>query len=163
MVALIPCPSPQTAPTRAARYHGRPQHRGISAARWSGPAIAWRDPANTPPSIVSVRAEMASRDFEARLFMGGVKASSDGDLFESVFVSRDDGLGKAWREDCLLRMLVVGMGLFIPEVVANVLDEMGEDEKAWLPLAASITVRMAMYAHDDVFCLDVMMATALNV
>lgn len=35
---------------------------------------------------------MAIRDLDARLFMGGVNAVKD------LFVSRVDGLGRAWRE-----------------------------------------------------------------
>ncbi len=90
-MALTPCPIPQTAPTRAARYHGSPQHRGINAARWSGPAIACNEPAKTPPVMVAVNAEMAVMDWMAILFIGVVK--------HIVFVAARDrivaGLGSA--------------------------------------------------------------------
>lgn len=57
-------------------------------------------------------------------------------------------------------MLVVGMSLVIPDLVevAIVLDEMGEDEKAWVPSAASIRARTARDTHDESFCLDGMIA-----
>ena len=55
-VADTPWPNPQTAPTLAALYHGSPQHRGMSAARWSGPAMAWRDPEKMPPEMTDERA-----------------------------------------------------------------------------------------------------------
>jgi len=64
-VADRPWPRPHKAPTRAARYHGRPQQRGIRAARWSGPAMAWRDPENIPPVTVAVRTESDDESVDA--------------------------------------------------------------------------------------------------
>eukprot|EP00579_Thalassiosira_antarctica_P006848 CAMPEP_0201901098 /NCGR_PEP_ID=MMETSP0902-20130614/53635_1 /ASSEMBLY_ACC=CAM_ASM_000551 /TAXON_ID=420261 /ORGANISM="Thalassiosira antarctica, Strain CCMP982" /LENGTH=160 /DNA_ID=CAMNT_0048434953 /DNA_START=78 /DNA_END=556 /DNA_ORIENTATION=- len=152
IVALTPWPSPQTAPTRAARYQGSPQHRGMSAAKWSGPAMAWRLPAKTPPVMVAVKAE----SWRAMLAMGGVKQAA-----AAAFVRMDEG--RAWREvedACLFRLFVVLLmlmgSLFMVEVgVVNVFDDgREEEEKAWLPSSASIAARMAMDAHDvDVFCL----------
>ena len=99
-VAETPCPNPHTAPTRAARYHGNPQQRGINAAKWSGPAMACNDPANIPPVMVAVRAEMAVIDCNAKFVMIGVNAATDAD--DDLCWNRDDGFGNACRDDVVL-------------------------------------------------------------
>ena len=55
----------------------------MSAARWSGPAIAWSEPANTPPVIVAVSAESAVMDW-----------ATDA----PPLARRADGLGNAWSD-----------------------------------------------------------------
>lgn len=58
-VADSPCPNPHTTPIRPARDHGRLTHRGMTAARWSGPEMACSAPATIPPAIVAVSADNA--------------------------------------------------------------------------------------------------------
>jgi len=54
--------------------------------------MACRDPANTPPVMVAVRAESAVMDWIAKLVMGGAKHAV------VALVIKDLGLGSAWSD-----------------------------------------------------------------
>mmetsp|Transcript_12717 Transcript_12717/g.27433 ORF Transcript_12717/g.27433 Transcript_12717/m.27433 type:complete len:144 (+) Transcript_12717:1050-1481(+) len=127
--------------------------------------MAWRDPANTPPVMVAVRAERAVMDWIAKLVMGGAKHAV------VALVIKDLGLGSAWSDVvvvscCLFRLFLVMLVLVLVlddgdiAELDNVSDFIGLDwrddgEKAWLS-DANIAARMAMDAH-DVFCLGVIL------
>ena len=62
----VECPPPHRAPIAAALNRERPMVKGVRAAKWSGPARVWRQPARRPvPAAVAAEEKPAPGGGEA--------------------------------------------------------------------------------------------------